>query len=298
MASKTTKGKSPTLVTSSSRAAAKKATVNVKAKTAAINAAKAAAKKATTPAKSTSGAKASSTAAKKTSTVKYNSPQYSDAYRKGIDTSFYTNSINDYTAQANAERQNQLGKAQAQQQAALRQAYINNAQSQLALNNSLAQQGIRGGATESSNLRLANQYGTAVGAANTDYANSVNQINQSIDQNIRDYTTDMRARQEEYVQNTAKERWNAAREDYANKFKAIQDADDRKYTRAQAERQWNTEYAFNMYNNLYSGYSKKKVKSIIKDLDKKIKKAKGNEKIRLQQQRAAAGARLGVIKNK
>lgn len=265
------------------------------ARSATLKASKAAATKTAT--KKSSASKASS-AAKKTSTVNYNSPQYSDAYRKGINTSFYTNSINDYTAQANAERQNQLGKAQAQQQAALRQAYINNAQSQLALNNSLAQQGIRGGATESSNLRLANQYGTAVGAANTDYANSVNQINQSIDQNIRDYTTDMRARQEEYVQNTAKERWQAAREDYANKFKAVQDADDRKYTRAQAERQWNTEYAFNMYNNLYSGYSKKKVKSIIKDLDKKIKKAKGNEKIRLQQQRAAAGARLGVIKNK
>ena len=256
--------------------------------------------------KTTAKAKTTATSASKTassasksSTPAYNSPQYDDAlYKQGIDTSFYTNSVNQFTENANKQRQAQLGEAQNQQQAALRQAYITKMQNQQNLNKNLAAQGIRGGATETSNLRLANQYGTSVAAANTDYTNSVNTINRNIDQSIFDYQQDMAARAEEYRQNTAKERWNAAREDYANRYKAAQEAEEKKYNRAQAERQWNTEYAFNYYTNLYSGYSKKKVKSLIKDLDKKIKKAKGNEKVRLQQQRAAAGARLGVIENK
>lgn len=251
-----------------------------------------------------------SSSSKKSSSWAYKPPTYDEAkYSRGIDTSFYTNASNRFATQANRQRAMQIGEAQKQQQAALRQAYINRAQNQMALNNNLAMAGIRGGATETSNLKLANVYGQAVGAANSDYANSVNAINQNIDQSIFDYQQDMAARAEEYRQNQANARWQAAREDYANKYKARQEneekkynrrqaEEEKKYTRKQAEKQAETEYSFNYYNNLYSGYSKKKVKSIIKDLDKKIKKAKGKEKIRLQQRRAAAGARLGVIKNK
>ena len=120
----------------------------------------------------------------------YKPPEYNEAkYRQGIDTSFYTNSTNDFTAQAEKNRETQLGAAQKQQQSALKQAYITRAQNQRNLNQNLAMQGIRGGATETANLRLANQYGQMVGAANSDYANSVNTINQNIDQSIFDYRT-------------------------------------------------------------------------------------------------------------
>ena len=116
------------------------------------------------------------------------SPAYDESkYRKGINTSYYDNAIKTYTQQANTDRANQIGDAQKTQQANLRQAYVNRLQNERTLQNNLAQSGIRGGATETANLRLANTYGQARAAANADYANSVNSINRAIDQNIADY---------------------------------------------------------------------------------------------------------------
>ena len=143
----------------------------------------------------------------------YTAPQYDEKkYRKGVDTSYYTNAVNDYTKQANAERQTQLGEAQKTQEANLRQAYVNRLQNERNLNQNLVNQGIRGGATETANLMLANQYGQARAAANTDYANAVNSINRATDQNIRDYTNDMNSRAEQYRQNMAQMLWQADRE--------------------------------------------------------------------------------------
>lgn len=227
----------------------------------------------------------------------YKAPVYDEKkYRQGLDTSFYTNSANQFAAQAEKNRAAQIGEAQKQQQSALKQAYIQRAQNQRALNQNLATAGIRGGASETSNLRLANQYGQAVGAANTDYANSVNQINQNIDQSIFDYRQDMAARAEEYRQNQANARWQAAREDYANKFNAAREDEANKYQRQQAEVQRQTEYWSNYYINKYSGYSKKNLKKAEKDIKAKLSKAKtANERIRWQQALAGIGARRGVI---
>lgn len=227
----------------------------------------------------------------------YKAPVYDEQkYRQGLDTSFYTNSADQFAAQAEKNRAAQIGAAQQQQQSALKQAYIQRAQNQKALNQNLAASGIRGGATESSNLRLANQYGQAVGAANTDYANSVNQINQNIDQSIFDYRQDMAARAEEYRQNQANARWQAEREDYANKFNAAREDAANKYERKAAETQRQTEYWSNYYINKYSGYSKKNLKKEEKSIKAKLKKAKTPyQKIRYQQALAGIGARRGVI---
>ena len=223
----------------------------------------------------------------------YKPPAYDEKkYSKGVNTSYYTKAADAFAAQAEKNRATQLGEAQKQQQAALKQAYISRAQNQMTLNNNLAMAGIRGGATETSNLRLANQYGQAVGSANTDYANSVNAINQNIDQSIFDYRQDMAARAEEYRQNQANARWQAAREDYANKFNA-QREDKVNETARQ------TEYWSNYYINKYSGYSKKQLKKAEKDIKARLKKAKtAYEKIRWQQALSGIGARRGVIKNK
>ena len=103
--------------------------------------------------------------------ITYVAPQYDEKkYRQGIDTSFYNNAINNYKAQAEQQRATQIGEAQKTQQSALKQAYIQRAQNQQKLNENLARAGIRGGATESANLNLANQYGQARASANTDYA--------------------------------------------------------------------------------------------------------------------------------
>lgn len=134
-------------------------------------------------------------------------------YEGQFDNSFYRNQTDLYTQQANKERANQLGEAQKQQQNALKSAYLQRVQNENALGQSLAALGIRGGASESSNIKLANQYGQSVQAANTDYSNSVNSINQSIDRNIFDYTMDMNARENEDRKNFAQMLWNAERED-------------------------------------------------------------------------------------
>ena len=201
-------------------------------------------------------------------------------YRQNLDTSYYTNAIDTYTADQNLNRANQIAEAQKTQQGNLKNAYITRLQNEQKLNRNLAQAGIRGGMTETANLNLANQYGQARAAANTDYANNVNQINQAIDQNIRDYRSDMESRAEEYRQNMAQARWQAEREDNAN----------------ETARQ--TEYWSNFYNNYYSGYSKKDAKAAVKSLQAQLKGKTGYEAIRLQQAIAAAKARLGVIANK
>ena len=120
--------------------------------------------------------------------VTYTAPQYDEKkYREGINTDYYTQATENYKQQAEQNRATQLGEAQKTQQSALRQAYITRAQNQQKLNQNLAQRGIRGGATETANLGLANQYGQERGVANTNYTNSVNEINKNMDQNIRDH---------------------------------------------------------------------------------------------------------------
>ena len=211
----------------------------------------------------------------------YSAPAYDEKkYRKGINTSFYKQAIKDYNAQAEKQRATQLGEAKKTQESALKQAYIQRVQNQNALNDSLAMSGIRGGATETANLRLQNQYGTAVGAANSDYSNSVNAINQAIDKNIFDYTSDMNSRAEEYRQNLAQARWQAAREDSLNKYNS------------------QNEYWNNYYLDKYSGYSEKALKKSQKLIEKNLKKAKTQaQKIRWQQALRGIGNRRGVIAN-
>lgn len=211
--------------------------------------------------------------------ITYVAPEYDEKkYRQGIDTSFYNNAINNYKAQAEQQRATQLGETQKAQQSALKQAYINRVQNQQKLNQNLAQAGIRGGTTETANLNLMNQYGQARAAANTDYSNSVNQINQAIDRNIFDYQSDMESRAEEYRQNQANARWQAAREDSLNMWNSTQ------------------EYWNNYYMDFYSGYSKKDAKKAYKTAEANLKKATSDaEKQRILQQIRGIKNRLGVL---
>ena len=124
--------------------------------------------------------------------VEYDTEKYSEGlpagveydenkYSTGIDTSYYQNALNEYKAQANKERADQIeaaGKTQLNEQ---QQAYRQYMQNQNALRNSLAEQGIRGGVSETSNLKLQNQYGNARGEAAARYSSSVRDINRTTD---------------------------------------------------------------------------------------------------------------------
>ena len=214
--------------------------------------------------------------------VTYTAPQYDEKkYRAGINTDYYTKAVENYKKQQEQNRATQLAAAQKTQQSALKQAYITRLQNQQKLQQSLATSGIRGGATETANIRLANQYGLDRNNANTNYSNSVNDINRSIDQNISDYQSDMESRAEEYRQNMAQAKWQAEREDSLNEYNSVADY-------------WN-----NYYMDYYSGVAKK-------NLDKYLKEAKANyekattdsDKLRYLQQIRAIQARRGVIANK
>lgn len=234
-----------------------------------------------TPVKAKTATSAKSTSSGTSKQPTYKAPVYDEnKYRSGIDTSFYNQAIKDYTAQAEKQRATQLGEAKKTQESALKQAYIQRVQNQNALEDSLARSGIRGGATETANLRLQNQYGTAVGAANTDYSNSVNSINQAIDKNIFDYTNDMNSRAEQYRQDLAQARWSAARQDSLNEYNS------------------KNEYWNNYYLDKYSGYSEKALKKAEADVKKKLKSAKTQAaKIRWQQALRGIGNRKGVLAN-
>lgn len=211
----------------------------------------------------------------------YKPPAYSDKYRQGIDTSYYEKAKEEFNKQAETTRANQLNEAQNTLQSDLKQAYISRMQDQQRLNSNLATAGIRGGATETANLNLANQYANARGTAQTNHTNSVNTINKNIDQSIFDNTQNVNSQKEQYVQNLAQAKWQADRENKNN------------------EVQRQTEYWNNYYTNFYSGYSKKDAQKAYKNLAKQLKKATNPyTRIKIQQAISAVKARLGVIKNK
>ena len=214
--------------------------------------------------------------------VTYTAPQYDEKkYRAGINTDYYTKAVENYKNQQEQNRARQLAAAQKTQQSALKQAYITRLQNQQKLQQGLATSGIRGGATETANIRLANQYGLDRNNANTNYSNSVNDINRSIDQNIADYQGDMESRAEEYRQNMAQAKWQADREDSLNEFNFVADY-------------WN-----NYYTDYYSGVSKKNLNKHLKKAKANYKKAKTDTaKLRYLQQIRAIQARRGVIANK
>lgn len=214
--------------------------------------------------------------------VTYTAPQYDEKkYRAGTNTDYYTQAVETYKNQQEQNRATQLAAAQKTQQSALKQAYITRLQNQQKLQQSLATSGIRGGATETANIRLANQYGLDRNNANTNYVNSVNDINKSIDRNIADYQSDMESRAEEYRQNMAQAKWQADREDSLNEFNSVADY-------------WN-----NYYTDYYSGASKKNLNKYLKKAKANYKKAKTDTaKLRYLQQIRAIQARRGVIANK
>ena len=212
----------------------------------------------------------------------YKAPDYDDKkYRSGVNTSYYTQAVENYKKQQEQNRATQLAAAQKAQQSALKQAYITRLQNQQKLQQGLAASGIRGGATETANIRLANQYGLDRNDANTNYTNSVNDINSSIDQNIADYQSDMESRAEEYRQNMAQAKWQADREDSLNEYNSVADY-------------WN-----NYYTDYYSGASKKNLNKYLKKAKTNYKKAKTDSaKLKYLQQIRAIQARRGVIANK
>ena len=196
----------------------------------------------------------------------YAAPNWSNDYLNNIDTSYYTNAVQRYKDYAEKNRASQLGEAEKAQKSALTQAYVTKLQNEKKLADAMARAGIRGGATESSMMNLANQYGQARNSANSDYSNAVNAINASIDSNIFDYQSDMDARAEEYRQNMGQAQWQADRENYGNTYQANLDRlwniynaqNDLNMANIQAQNDANKSYIESLNNAYINDYNAKR----------------------------------------
>lgn len=114
---------------------------------------------------------------------------------------FYQNAIDEYKKKVGADLSQQTAQVNANTQNQLRQAYVQKMQNQQQLNNRLAQSGIRGGATQTANLNLANAYNTNRNTINADASAQRTQLNTNANDNIFNYTQQMKTAEAEYLQN-------------------------------------------------------------------------------------------------
>lgn len=209
---------------------------------------------------------------------------YYNKYTKDMDTSAYDTMAANYAKSVDEDTANQIQQANTAANSQLRQAYITRMQDQKTLNDNLARSGIRGGATETSNLRLANNYGNTRSAINSQLATSVNDINRTAAQNKLAYQQDIDAKKQAYVENRQAEARQAAREEVTNARNRKDALNQRKYERKQTKRTQTIE----RYTAKYSKYFD------VKKLEKLLKsKAVKNNPIAQQ----VINARIGYLKS-
>lgn len=132
-----------------------------------------------------------------------------DAYN----TERYDDLIKRYNKQVDTDTAQQIKTARGDAESRLRQAYIQNAQNQRQLNQNLAQRGVRGGATQSAQLNLMNQYGANRNAINSDLTSTINSANQNAQSNKNAYALETESARTQYLENREAEDRANARED-------------------------------------------------------------------------------------
>ena len=100
---------------------------------------------------------------------------------------------------ADAEAQKKTTNATYDDQ--LREAYVNRMQNQRTLANNLAQAGIRGGASETANLKLATTYENSRNDINKGRNAAIANIDQQANKAIYDFNTTQEAARQTYIQN-------------------------------------------------------------------------------------------------
>ena len=201
------------------------------------------------------------------------------------DTSYYDKQIKKYNTYADTVAQQQIGDAQKNAQSQLRQAYVQRMQNQQALEQNLAQAGIRGGMTESANLRLANMYGAQRGQINSDLSNSIQSINRSAEENKFNNQMSTESARQQYIENRGAEDRANAREDKIRKQEWAREDKQIAYERQQAKEQQAYERNTANYTAKYSKYFSEK------DLKKALAKAK------TPLERQIINARIGYVKS-
>ena len=140
-------------------------------------------------------------------------------YTKGMDDNLaaYDNMTQNYNASVDQNTAAQIADATKSAQGQLRQAYVTRMQDQRSLQDNMARAGIRGGATETANLRLATNYANTRSGIQGQLSSSINDINRTANQNKLAYQQEMDAKKQQYVENRQAEARQAAREDSQQK---------------------------------------------------------------------------------
>lgn len=122
-------------------------------------------------------------------------------------TAWIDKSIADNTAKVRADAATQKAQTNATYDDQLKEAYVNRMQNQRTLANNLAQAGIRGGASETANLKLATTYENSRNNINKSRNAAISDIDKQANDAIYNWNTQMEAtRQETIAQRQAEER--------------------------------------------------------------------------------------------
>lgn len=218
------------------------------------------------------------------------------AWKRDIN-KYYDTSIKNYET-AETEKANQQKAAnQASADAKTRQAYINNILQQRAMQQGLARNGIVGGAAQTSMINMGNNLATNTNAI----ANNLSSTNTSIDNNLRSNIQAQRAQYEEQRRTAlANEQ---SRQDTLAQNKISNDLNERKFQEDKKQSEYNRrrESQIDKENrwkeqSVYSSVGQadrainatrrkiRKIEKQMKSLARKIKKAKGKTKSKLQKQ--------------
>ena len=210
-----------------------------------------------------------------------------------INTKAYDNLYNNYAKSVDENTAQKVKEAKDAANAQLKQAYVQRAQNQRTLNDNLAAAGIRGGATETANIRLANQYGSAVNSINSGLTNSINDINRTAEQTKLAYKQDIDAKKQQYVEDMEREQRQNARQDKQIAYERAQAAEQKKYERAQAADQKKYErsltsrqQSLDYFTSFYASYTN--IANLQKEYAAEAKKKKPNT-LKMQVIRARMG---------
>lgn len=114
---------------------------------------------------------------------------------------YYDTANSDYQKKAKKDLAQQTADTTASYGSQLQQAYIQRMKDQKTLNNNLASSGIRGGATETANLNLINQYNSNRNEIYSNQASALKDLNTNYNDNIFNYAQQMATAKAEYKQN-------------------------------------------------------------------------------------------------
>ena len=228
---------------------------------------------------------------------------YYNAYMQGIDTSAYDALASRYAESVDQDAAQQIEAANTAAQSQLKQAYITRMKDQRTLNDNLARAGIRGGATETANIKLDTNYGNTRGTINTNRANSINDINRTAAQSKLAYQLDIDAKKQAYIENRQAEARQAAREDVNNDTNRAIQAEQTEYERRIAKEQTKYDRSIQKDQIKYERQQTKRTQQIekytakyskyysVKKLQSLLKKAKDPI------QKQVINARIGYLKS-